>query len=293
MSEQEVNEVEESEIEIEESEVAVEEKAVPDEQKSGHLTYEAFIDKGGVSEDYMGPQAYDKHGKLIKEIQDLKREYRLSKHTTDTLLSEWQKTKEEKRVDEFRTMQTQRQEALELGNVDQADQLTDQMGKLEQVHQKEQAKVQQQGPQIDPNMVDFLQRHPEWFDPDIPPKLYMQIPKSATKLQQFGAIAQNVSSQMAAEGKDPNVHTDVLVERVEKLMVQVHGVPEETQAPKREISSPQSSAVNKSAATSGKKLSRNQTDEYRTLKSDAERNGYPCLSVEEFKNSYCKKYDIK
>ncbi|MFW9927784.1 MAG: hypothetical protein ACFFD1_00145 [Candidatus Thorarchaeota archaeon] len=267
----------------------------PQERKSSHQTFEEFVSNGGNPNEFMGKEAYDKFGRMIKEVKEIKQKLRLSEYAQETILNHYKTDQAEKIKNDYERIKNAREEAINYGDVDKVNEYDKELIENAQKYQQLKPEGQQQVQPLNPYLIDFIERHPEWFPKDVPPNLYPYIEKSNKKLEDFKTIGFSVEKQMMAEGKVVKDNLHELVDRIDQIMSAGNEQNINNQGnnrPVNPVNTPQHSSINKSIGSGAGGYTRSQLNEIDELQKQQDRLGLPRRSPEQLKE-YIKKYNIK
>jgi hypothetical protein len=139
-----------------------EEKAM----KNGWTTKDVFIESGGDPADWKTARAFNEKGEMIDLMRDQKRALSEANKQIEALVAHNQQTQAYERQRAMEYYKAQFKEAVELGEVETAEKINQQM-----VNEAQQAGAAQSA--VDPYAMEFANKNADWFNQDTPENVSM------------------------------------------------------------------------------------------------------------------------
>lgn len=280
LKDEDVNESPKETIDLEEPEdsLSQEREDLDDDVKikaksTGHLSLEEFVAKGGRPEDYKSEKEYV----LTGEIIELKKAIQRRDRDIDEILKYNQNVIEQQKQNFKRQLEARLQEAKELGNVDDVQQLTQEKLRVE-LEEQRQAQTQSANAQIEA-LNKFTARNATWFN--------NQHPEFITRCQEleniyrpscktWDEVADKVEKQMRYELSQDTRYKHL-------IDIQTTHTSSPNISASRSNVNKSSTAISSDDSVLYHKLSSNEKAMYNILKRNAKRIGSD-YSVKEFLN---------
>lgn len=139
------------------------------EPARGYLTYEEWVNQGNDPDEFVGAKKFDDYGRLIKDIQDLRREVRSKNTTLETIMDLYKKEEEKvaaRYSGYYQQQQAMLQDAEQQGDVHAVKYAMQNLAKTEQQYNKDLEAVRYQQNQ---RLVDeFKVRNADWYNENNP-----------------------------------------------------------------------------------------------------------------------------